>query len=482
MSGRVTIVGAGCGACDLITLRGAEALKQCDTVIYDCLIDAGVLELCPNAEKICVGKRAGKHSLQQEEINALLIETARAGKSVVRLKGGDPFVFGRGGEEISALRENGIPYSVIPGISSCIAVPELAGIPVTHRGTARSFHVITGHTAGETADYEKYAGLDGTLVFLMGLGNLDKITRGLISGGMPENTPAAVISNGGTRGQKTVRAALCRVAEAAESAGISAPAVIVAGETAKFDLSASYKPPLSGASVAVISSRETGDKLCAGFRALGADAFRVGGADILELFGSDTDRAFSEITRYDCVALTGPNGAKIFLKKLGDKRVDLRRLSGVKIAAIGRGTAKILESAGLFPDIIPEKFTSAALGKLLSEKIAGGGRVLILRSAEGSAELLKPLAERGIRFDDIHTYKPLYLRGEAVNADYAAFTSAGVARGFFGNGGSVSQGTKCAAIGDITARALKEHGISAMIPEEFSTEGIIKIISEDVMS
>ena len=231
MTGRVTLVGAGCGSFDLITLRGRNVLAQCDTVVYDSLIDSRLLDFCPEAEKICVGKRAGQHSAAQEKINSLLVEKALSGRNVVRLKGGDPFVFGRGGEEILELQKHGIPYSVVPGVTSCVAVPELAGIPVTHRRTARCFHVITGHTADSCTPekLEQYAKIGGTLVFLMGLNSLVEIASGLISGGMPGDTPAAVISNGATIRQRTVRAPLSGIADEVRAAEIPAPAVIVVG-------------------------------------------------------------------------------------------------------------------------------------------------------------------------------------------------------------------------------------------------------------
>lgn len=480
MTGKVVLAGAGCGDYDLITLRAVEALRVCDAVIYDSLIDTRILEFCPKrAERICVGKRAGKHSHSQEEINSLLIEKALEGKHIVRLKGGDPFVFGRGGEEISALRERGISYAVIPGVSSCIAVPELAGIPVTHRKTARSFHVITGHTAGDLSadNFRKYSALDGTLVFLMGLSNLGKIAAGLIAGGMFADTPAAVISEGGTFGQKTVRAPLREIGEAAKASDISAPAVIVVGETAALDFSATYTPPFYGISIAVIASDETAKELVDVFRMLGANAFRSGGVEIEELFSEEIDRAFSVLYSYGCFALTSPNGARLFLKKLREKRKDLRWYGHVKLAAIGSGTAEVLENAGLYPELIPEKFTSAALAELLSKKLfRTRDKILILRSSEGSEELTDMLSEKEMEFDDIRIYKPIYLDGEAVDPDFAVFTSAGIVRGFFGSGGSVSANTKCVAIGEITARELEKFGVSEiLLPEESSAWGIKKL-------
>lgn len=239
-TGTVYLVGAGCGAADLITLRGLRLLERCDAVVYDELIDPALLEYVPQqAQKIFMGKRGGRPSVSQEEINAALISLAQEGLTVVRLKGGDPFVFGRGGEEMLALKKAGIRCEEVPGISSAIAIPAAAGIPVTHRGLSRAFHVVTGHTAGTPdglpPDLEQLAKLEGTLIFLMGLGQLEQIARGLISGGRKGDTPAAVISGGNAPVPAAVRGTLEDIAE--KAAGVCPPAVIVVGETAGLDLS-----------------------------------------------------------------------------------------------------------------------------------------------------------------------------------------------------------------------------------------------------
>lgn len=250
MSGRVYLVGAGCGPMDLITLRGLRLLQGCDVVVYDDLIDPELLSAAPSqAERLYVGKRRGKHSASQEEISGLLVTKAREGKQVVRLKGGDPFVFGRGGEECLALQEAGVPFEVVPGVSSAIAIPALAGIPVTHRGVSQGVHIVTAHTAdtedGLPADLPKLARLGGTLVFLMGLRQLPKLTERLIAEGMPEDTPSAVISGGIPLRPTAVRAPLSQLSQAARAAGVCPPAVIVVGGTAGMDLSGGQPGPLA---------------------------------------------------------------------------------------------------------------------------------------------------------------------------------------------------------------------------------------------
>lgn len=478
--GRVIIAGAGCGDHDLITVRGLEAVKSCDTVIFDSLIDKRLLDLCKEGcEKICVGKRAGRHSARQEDINALLVKKAKEGGVVLRLKGGDPFVFGRGGEEILALRENDIPYSLIPGVTSAVTVPELAGIPVTNRRTARSFHVITGHTADDLLPehFESYASCGGTLVFLMGLRNLPDIASQLIAHGMSAQTPAAVISRGCTARQQAVRGTLEDIAEKAKQSGITPPAVTVVGDTAAFDLSPTYIPPLYGISAAVTSTPKLSKRLIKAFGDLGAYCYRCGGFDIAENKSESVKKAFESITSYDWVVLTSPNGADIFIKRLREYRIDLRSLYKVKLAAIGSGTAKKLENAGLIPDLVPDRFNSVELGEALAQNVQKGSRLLILRSSEGSAELLKPLEAKGIAFDDVHTYEPVCGGGELIEADYAIFASAGGVRSFFKGGGSLSEHTRSVAIGDVTARELEAFGVaSPLVPDESTTEGIIELI------
>ena len=237
--GRVALVGAGCGRADLITVRGLRLLQQCRAVVYDDLIDTALLDTAPaGAERIYVGKRSGRHSAPQAEINAALIALAQRGGLTVRLKGGDPYVFGRGGEEALALQRAGIPFEVVPGITAAIAVPAEAGIPVTHRGVSRAVHIITAHTQDETPDFSRWAALaaDGTLVFLMGLQRLPQIAAGLLAGGLPPQTPAAVLSGGNAPHPAAVRASLGEITDAARAAGVEAPAVIVVGDVAGMEL------------------------------------------------------------------------------------------------------------------------------------------------------------------------------------------------------------------------------------------------------
>ncbi len=485
--GKVFLVGAGCGSHDLITLRGLNLVKSCDTLVYDSLIDPILTDFAPaQAEKISVGKRCGQHSESQQNINKILVEKALSGKTVVRLKGGDPFVFGRGGEEILALKEHNIPYSIVPGVTSCVAVPELSGIPVTHRKTSRSFHVITGHTAEDMLPEKlsEYARLNGTLVFLMGLKNLKKIATALMEGGMSGETPTAVISKGATANQKAVRAPLWKIADEAEKQRIEAPAVIVVGETAGLDLSPTIKLPLEGASVGVTGTKKLAEKLTARLTALGASVYVVGSLEISEFPSSEQlDRALTGISQYSWIVLTSMNGAEIFFKRLNQLKIDIRRLADVKFAVIGSGTAGALNSRGIFPELVPNVFTAEQLGKSLGATVKPNEKILILRAKQGSPLLTQELDKAGADYEDIKTYdvvpKSSDESGSLVKTDFITFASASGVDGFFENGCKISHSTKIICIGEITAQALSRHGISrCSICETCSTDGIINKILE----
>lgn len=487
--GKVYLVGAGCGDYDLITLRGINLLKTCDTVIYDSLIDARLLDFTTNnTEKICVGKRAGHHSEKQERINEILVEHALDGKTVVRLKGGDPFVFGRGGEEIIALKEHNIPYSIVPGITSAVAVPELAGIPVTHRKTSRGFRVITGHTADELIpeNIKQYALNNETLVILMGLNNLEQITKTLLLNGKNENTPAAVISNGARAEQKIIRSNLKNIAEEVKKHKINAPAVIVIGETAAYNFSPTINLPLTGFSVSVTGTEKLVNKLSNQLYALGADTNKLDYLQICEYNNNDRFHdSLLNIEKYDMIALTSMNGAEIFLKNLKKLKIDIRKLGKVKFAVIGSGTGEILKNSGIYPDIMPDIYTAKELGKCIVKTISNTKKLLILRAEKGSPDFTKELDDYGIVYEDIKLYdvklnnKKSYKK--EINSNFITFASSSGVNVFFENGFSISASTKIICIGKITAQALINNGIEKFyISDIQNVQGIIDTILMEV--
>lgn len=483
--GIVYLVGAGCGDYDLITLRGKSALEQCNTVIYDSLIDDRILNFAPiAAEKISVGKRCGRHSETQENINSLLVAKALEGKTVVRLKGGDPFVFGRGGEETIELKKNDIEFDIIPGISSSIAVPELAGVPVTHRKVSRSFHVITGHTADDFSAkrMKNYAGLEGTLVFLMGLKNLRHIADSLIKYGMEENTPACVISNGAGSYQSVVKAKLSEIADETESKNALTPAVIVIGKTAEYDFAPTVSRPLSGITVTATGTKRFVTKLSKALEHKGARVQRLDHLDIVEYGNNEKlDRTLRNISAYHYLVLTSINGAEIFLRKLREAKTDIRKLSHLKIAVIGSGTADVLEKRGIFPDLIPKQYTSESLGKLLSEMVSENEKILILRAEKGSKKLNEILDENHMLYDDIKIYdvaeNSSFYDENKIVGDYVIFASSSGVKAFFDSGKAVPKNAKIVCIGDITAQAVRNYGINDFrISKTSNIEGIVEII------
>lgn len=483
--GKVYLVGAGCGDYDLISLRGKSLLEQCDVVVYDSLIDNRLLDFAPeNSEKICVGKRSGKHSETQDNINNILVEKAKEGKNVVRLKGGDPFVFGRGGEEILSLQENNIEYGIVPGISSSIAVPELAGIPVTHREISRSFHIITGHTAENVLpeNMSEYAKLDGTLVFLMGFKKLKDISDGLIKNGKDENTPAAVISNGACAGQKILRSTLKNIAQDAMKANLATPAIIVIGEVVGFDFLPTISMPLHNVSVSVTGTRRFVNKITSRLTGLGADVKEAYSLNVVEYRDNPRlDNALLNLSDYKWIVLTSVNGAEIFLSRLSKLKIDIRKLWDIKFAVIGSGTADVLSKRGIFADLIPEVYTSKALAEKLSDEVRDDERILVLRAEQGSYELTEIFNKNNISFDDIKTYDVLgdnsFSHGGEVDTDFITFASSSGVHGFFEKGFKISSKTKIVCIGDITANALRKYGINDFqISKTCNIDGIVETI------
>lgn len=494
-TGTVCLVGAGPGAPELLTIRGMERLKACDAVVYDHLASEELLGLVrKDCRMIYAGKEAGRHSMPQEEINRLLIELAKQGLNVVRLKGGDPFVFGRGSEEIYALKEAGISWETVPGITSAVAVPELAGIPVTHRGTSRSFHVITGHTlAGgrDKKELEAYAALEGTLVFLMGFHSLQAITEGLIRGGKSPLTPAALIENGSLVSQRVLRADLKTLPEKAEEQGFHTPAVIVVGEAAAFDLqpeSGQDKLPLWGITAGLIGTEHFTDQMELALRKEGARTETLLQMECLE---EDGKRAMASVYPrlgdYTWLVLTSVNGVRLFFEGLFQSGRDLRALGQLKVAAIGAATCKALSDRGIKPDLVPEEYCSDSLAQALGNVLHSGDRVLMARARGASLKLNQMLIKAGIPFDDIPLYDvkgvPCLRMEERLSlCRVLIFASPSGVRAFKQAGGFRLLGDLrpplYAAIGPVTAKALEEEtgNTADIISESYHIPGLVKAV------
>ena len=481
--GFVYLVGAGCGSADLITVRGLRLLQSCDAVVYDDLIDPALLAQAARAEQHPAGKRCGRHSMPQSEINSLLVRLGQSGKTVVRLKGGDPFVFGRGGEEFLALQAAGVPCEEVPGISSCIAVPAAAGIPVTHRGASRSFHVITGHTAqtGDTLpeSLEALAALHGTLVFLMGLNSLEQIAARLTAAGKPPETPAAVVSGGNAPHPATVRGTLADIAEKARAARVQAPAVIVVGAAAALELCALAAPvlPLAGVRVGLVGTPAFTERLARRLEALGAAAVPCMTARVRPLPPQPGWERLAD-GRSCWVVLTSRNGVGCFFDALAAARIDVRRLHACRFAAIGPATAEALAQRGITADLCPEQATGAELARALCAAAGPGEEILLFRAAESSPEMRGILTAQGFSVREYTLYKTEYAAASPnAEADYLAFASAGGVRAWFSACGAAPKGAVCVCIGPVTARALAQQtGAPFLTAEDISAEGVAECI------
>ncbi len=482
-TGKVYLAGGGCGDSRLLTLKALEVLRSCDTVIYDSLVSDELLKYTKDdCEKIYVGKRYGTHAMKQSEINDLLIEKAREGKNVVRLKGGDPYVFGRGGEEFLAMREAGIYCEEIPGISSAIAVPAAAGIPVTHRGLSSSVTVVTGTAAEEDGharlkmDFDTLARLEGTLVILMGMHHLKEITDGLMMAGKSADTPCAVIMDGTTGRQRCLRTVLSKLYAEASGQGFTSPSVIVIGAVAVLKLAAGREDGIgkhqntedqyvdsTRFTVGVTGTPHFVEKVTAALEQKPAgedEAIKVEGNSIISEVPYSSfevwDMGFMEICSsknplpdmkgYEWIVFTSPNGVRVFLDKMRQERKDLRVLCGKRIAVIGPGTARVLEENGIYADYIPEVYDAEHLAKGLARRIlmeqqeareeknsgepkdvcgeelkdACGNHVsaIFMRAKQGSDMLPRIFAEKGLSYCEY----PLYELGIQEEKRIAALT------------------------------------------------------------
>lgn len=508
-TGKVYLTGGGCGDAELLTLKALAVLRICDVVVYDSLVAEELLQQTKSdCEKIYVGKRYGSHAMKQPEINALLVRQAKAGKTVVRLKGGDPYVFGRGGEEFLAVKEAGIHCEEIPGISSAIAVPAAAGIPVTHRGLSTSLTIVTGTMAGEEGqpcfrpDFEVLARLQGTLVILMGMHHLEEIVEGLTAAGKNPDTPCAVIMEGTTGRQKCLRTVLSRLSTDAKEQGFTSPAVIVIGMVAGMELLSedddkaeyerTFHQPLSGTTVGVTGTSRFVEKLSQTLAEKGADVWDMGFMAV-----RPNEDPLPELEDCDWLVFTSPNGVRVFLDKMKQERKDLRILHGKKIAVIGQGTASVLEEIGIYADYMPEVYDTLHLAQGLAEKISDDRQgdckdkisAVFLRARQGSEVLPHIFAGKAIPFLDY----PLYdleveeeKRAVAVRRepDYLVFGSAMGVRAYFEGreqAGLKDTKSRCVCIGERCGEALKKYADEKFLTaREAGVEEIAECLCKDI--
>lgn len=489
-SGKVYLIGAGPGDTGLITMKGIEALKEADVVVYDHLASASLLnETKDAAEWIDAGKFAGNHRMKQSEIEQLLIEKAMAGHVVARLKGGDPFIFGRGGEEALALTAAGIDYEVIPGVSSVYSAPAYAGIPITHRGKASSFHVITGHedpTKGESSlDYDILAREEGTLVFLMGLSRLRQISDQLIEKGKDARTPAAVIASGTTARQRCVTADLSRIAETAEEASIQPPAILVVGDVVNLKEAVDWQQPgpLSGRKILVTATEIIARPLAEHIRRLGGEPVVM---SLIGVKGQEMSSIKAVLTSPGkrWLVFTSRNGVRFFFEQMKKEKVDIRSLGDSRIAVMGAGTRKELENWGCYADLVPEQSCSESLAKALCAHAEPDEAICLFRAEEASDVLTKRLWEKQYRVVDIPTYrteimwkKRELLREMLEDVDAVTFCSASAVSAFVQMTEGHDLVAKTICIGPVTAQAAKKAGLHIdKVAEQYDLEGLTEAL------
>ncbi len=490
MTGKVWLVGAGPGDIGLLTLRGKQVLERSEVVVYDALVGESILSLIPErAQCIFAGKRAGHHYLSQEETNRVLLEKALEGRQVVRLKGGDPFLFGRGGEELELLAENGIPFEIVPGVTSAFAVPAYNGIPVTHRDCCSSVHVVTGHRRAAQSydiDFQALVRTGGTLVFLMGLAAMEDICRGLLAAGMDPDMPAAVLQQGTTAGQRRVIATLSTLQEKSANAAIKPPAILLVGRVCTLAERFGWyeKRPLAGVRVLVTRPRESASALSALLRERGAEVLEHPAIATRPLEDGALETHLRLLTegKYDWLVFTSPAGVRIFFEALMEIS-DVRCLGKIRTAAIGQGTEKALRQYGLRADFVPSVYDARTLGRELASVCAPGDRLLIPRAAQGSPELLEGLRSgNGLRLTDLPTYETVAipprcidLRGalEGGALDLAIFTSASTVRAFVGSVGDMDyQKVRAVCIGGQTRAAAEAYGMQTWTAEKATLEAL----------
>lgn len=500
--GKVYLVGAGPGDPGLITVKGLELIKSADVIVYDSLIPQSLLKSAPGkCELIYVGKSAGKHTIPQEEINDLLCKLGKENKMVVRLKGGDPFVFGRGGEEALALKRAGVQIEVVPGVTSGIAAPAYAGIPVSHRTVASDVHFITGHEdplkAESQLDYSLTAKLSGTLVFFMGVEKLPVIVEQLIANGKNPQTPCAVIHKGCTPFQKTVKGCLDDIVQKSAQENIKPPAIIVIGDVVNLrdEIAWFEKAPLFGKSVVVTRSRETASKLSNQLSCLGANVIELPAISIQPAVLTDEEeRIIIDTSSYDWIFFTSQNAIEPYFEIFYRFGFDSRKLANVKIAAIGSATADALREKGIIPDLVPDVFTSQGLldkfRNCPDAKFAK--RVLLPRADIASDDLTVGLREMNIDVIEIDIYRTLPAEIDKKDielimrepVDYVTFTSSSTVDNFCKAVGKddfveLSNRAKYVSIGPVTSEKIRELGGRVFCQASVSNiAGIIDAIIE----
>jgi uroporphyrinogen III methyltransferase/synthase len=486
---KVYLVGAGPGDPGLLTCRGREVLSRADCVLYDHLANDALLAIAPpGAERIYVGKKKSEHTFTQEEISALLVERARRGWTVVRLKGGDPFIFGRGGEEAEALAAAAVPFEIVPGVTAPLGIAAYSGVPLTHRGHTSVVTFVTGHGV-ESIDWAK-VGTSETLVIFMGLTHIGNISREIIQHGRSPETPAMAVRWGTYPWQETIAGTLGDIAGRIDTAGMKPPATVIIGEVVKLRETLNWYEnlPLFGKSIVVTRASEQGKEMAATLRALGADAVEL---PVISLEppedSAPLDDAIARLGAYDWLIFTSAAGVHFFLERLDASPHDFRGFSG-RLCAIGPATRRELEALHLKVDLMPEAFVAESLVEAFSKEDLRGKRILLPRAAEARELLPESLRHFGARVDVVPAYRnviPAEARARAAKIfaggkkpHWVTFTSSSTVRNFLDVAGAAAlDGVRTASIGPVTSATLRENGIAVAAEAcEFTSDGLIAAV------
>ena len=497
-AGVVFLVGAGPGDPGLMTARALELIASADAILYDRLIPEGALSGArDDAELLYAGKAPGDAAMSQDAINDALVERATGGLSVVRLKGGDPFVFGRGGEEAEACRAAGVEFEVVPGVTAGVAAPAYAGIPVTHRDDASAVAFVTGHEdpakADTALDWDALGRFPGTLVLYMGVKNLPDIARRLIDAGRDPAEPAAAIERGTLPGQRAVVATLESLASEVERQGLRPPSILLFGGVAarREEIGWLERRPLHGKRVVVTRARAQASGMARTLEALGAQVVELPAIRTEPRIETEEVRAAIEsLHTYALVCVTSPNGARLLFQAMDARGFDARALSQAQVAAIGPGTARALREGGVIADVVPERFVAEALVEALAEVPVQGKPVLVARAAEARDVLPDALRERGAEVDVVALYETVRETPapeeieRAMEADYVTFTSSSTVKNFLEvTGGRVPAGARIVSIGPVTSETAREAGLEVAVEaDQHDPDGLVTALIEDAAS
>ncbi len=488
--GKVWLVGAGPSDFELLTIKGKKVIEQADIIFYDRLVSNSIINLAKDdAILIDVGKCSNNHTMPQEQINKLLLKYALEGKNIVRLKGGDPFLFGRGGEELELLAKNNIPFEIVNGITSAIAVPAYSGIPVTHRNFVSSLHIVTGHTKNNSLniDFKSLVKLNGTIVFLMGVSSLKNICEGLLKAGMDKDMPVCILEKGTTARQRNIKGKLNTIYKQSIQEKIKTPAIIIVGKVCELSKNFQWRKflPLSNTRVLVTRPKDINSNFCSMLRDNGAEVIDLPTIKTVPIKNNKIDEVFNNLD-YNYIVFTSPKGVEYFFQNMKIYKKDIRCLFNKKIAVVGKATKKSLEEKGLFIDIMPKTYCGEELAKELLKYIKANDKILIARAKDGNKEILNILNKSKGVITDLALYETKYDKASFINFnfeydDIVTFTSASTVIGFINATKHYNldySKIKAVCIGNQTEKEANKYKFKTFVSKEATLDSLLQKVIE----